>query len=84
MEDAQGNAIGSFQAEIFNAYVMTDDNGKELDAQRFGKGASNGGVMLLDLPPEPVALLLEAGPKIAPYYMVIDPRAGKPFSLQDA
>jgi len=82
MEDAHGNTVGWFQAEIFNAYVMTDDNGKQLDAQRFGKGVSNGGVMLLDLPSEPVALLLEAGPKIAPYYMVIDPRQANHFHFK--
>jgi len=82
MEDAQGNAVGSFRAEIFNAYQMTDDQGNDLDAQRLGKAASNGSAMPLDLPDEPVALLLEAGPKIAPYYMVLDPRQANQFHFK--
>jgi hypothetical protein len=82
MEDSEGNPIASFRGEVFNAYAMTDNHGNVLAMQRFGHPQSKNGAMPLDLPPEPVSILLEAGPTVAQYYAFIDPREANHFHFK--
>lgn len=82
MEDALGNNVSSFRGELFNAYMVKDDEGQDLYPQRFGHPSSANGAMPLDLPPEPVGILLEGGLAVAPYYAIIDPRQANHFHFK--
>jgi len=81
MEDSKGDAVNSFKAEIFNAYIMTDDAGNELRAQRYDAPGTSDGELYLELALEPRGLLI-SGKGIAPYYQVIDPRKADHFHFQ--
>jgi hypothetical protein len=81
MEDSQGKAVRGFQGEVFNAYVTTDDQGKQLKAQRLGALTSSGGAIVFAAPLEPIGVLLAAS-GIAPYYAVIDPREADEFHFK--
>src|SRR5215212_1107630 len=76
-----GNPISSFRGEVFNAYIVTDDQGNELRPQRFGNPVARDGAIVLDLPAEPFGVLL-AAEKVAPYYELIDPREASHFHFK--
>jgi RNA polymerase sigma factor (sigma-70 family) len=76
----RGKPVGWFKAEIFNAYDVPDDRGRVLEMQRLDAPATSSGRLALDLPLEPVALLI-SGTGVAPYYHVLDARDADSFQF---
>jgi hypothetical protein len=82
MEDDAGKDVSGFRGEIFTGYQRTDDAGKVLEMQRLGNPTAIGGAIVFDAPAdEPIAVLL-AGPRVAPYYAIIDPRQADEFHFK--
>ena len=82
MDDPQGKNVRNFRVEVFTAFSMQDDAGRDLRMQRLFAGASAGGAIVFDVPAaEPIGVLLSA-PGLAPYYEIIDPRDADEFHFK--
>jgi hypothetical protein len=82
MEDATGREVAGFRAEVFTATHRTDERGNPVQMQRIGNVTAAGGAVVFEtVADEPVAVLL-AGPRVAPYYAVVDPRQADEFRFK--